>query len=110
MAVFWWHTLARRQFSGRVCWWERRLSLPVDRFSEKAVYGPCVLAGAYSHCYGGSLWREGNFRESCAGHSEVAVLWWLALTNMQFTGRVSWWELHHSVVAARLHALADRQL
>ena len=29
-----------------MCWWELRLSLLVDRFSEKAVCGPCMLAGA----------------------------------------------------------------
>ena len=102
--------MVRRQFTARVYRWELRLSLLVDRFSEKAVCGPCMLAGAYSRFYGGSFWREGNFRESCAGHSEVAVIWWLVLTKMQFTGRVSWWELSHSVVATRLHGLASKQL
>ena len=37
---------------------------------------------------GGSLWREGSFRESCAGVSERAVFWWLALEKAVFGNRV----------------------
>ena len=44
--VFWWPLLARRQFTGPVCWWELSRSVLVARFGEKAVYRPCVLVGA----------------------------------------------------------------
>ena len=33
--------MARRKFTGRVCW-ELRHSVLVARFGEKAVYGVCV--------------------------------------------------------------------
>ena len=32
-----------------------------------------------SQCFGCELWREGSFRGSCAGLSEVTVFWWLGL-------------------------------
>ena len=45
-SLFCWLALARRQFTGRVCWWELSRSVTVARFSEKAVYGPYVLLRA----------------------------------------------------------------
>ena len=45
VVVFWWLALAKRQFTGRVCWWELSHSVLVARFGEKTVYGPCVLVG-----------------------------------------------------------------
>ena len=51
----------------------------MDRFGEKAVYGPCVLMRASLQCYRGSLWRGGSVRESRVSLSEVTVIWWLAL-------------------------------
>ena len=41
--VFWWLALARRRFTGRVCWWELSGCVFVARFGKKAV------------CVGGSL-------------------------------------------------------
>ena len=32
-----------------------------------------MLVGTKAQCLGGSLWRGGNFRESCVGGSLVAV-------------------------------------
>ena len=66
--------MARRKFTGRVCW-ELRHSVLVARFGEKAVYGVCV---------GGSL---------------VAVIWWLALASRKHSGVVCWPERgHHKVL------------
>ena len=93
-SVFWWLAVARRQFTGRVCWWELRHSFLMARFGEKAVYGPCVLVGLSGGslwressiravCVGGrldsvsgrSLWREGNLRALCVGGSVESVSW-----------------------------------
>ena len=38
--------MARREFTGRVCWWELSRGVTVARFGEKAVNGPCVLVRA----------------------------------------------------------------
>ena len=46
VAVFWWLALARKQFTGPVCWWELSRSVTVAGCGEKAVYGPCVLVRA----------------------------------------------------------------
>ena len=59
------------------------------RFGEKAVYGPCMLVGASTQCFSGSLWREGSLRALCVG-SINAAFWWLPLEVRQFTGRVCW--------------------
>ena len=38
-------------------------------FGEKAVYGPCTLVGASTQCFSGSLWREGSLRALYVGGS-----------------------------------------
>ena len=37
--VTWWLALARRKYSGLVCWWERRYSVMVASFGAKLVFG-----------------------------------------------------------------------
>ena len=37
----------------------------------------------------------------CDGDNVDTVFWWLALARAQFTGRVCWWDLRHSVLVAR---------
>ena len=68
---------------------------------EEAAYGPCVLVGAETQCFGGSLWREGSLRDVRVGISLDTVLWLLSSARRQYTGRVCWWELRLSVVVDR---------
>ena len=58
--------MARRNISGRVCWWELNLHLLVAGFIEKAVFGRCL---------GGSLLI-------------VAEIGWLDLSGTPFTGYI----------------------
>ena len=44
--------MARRQFTGRVCWWELSCSVMVARFGEKEVFGSRVLVGATTRLLG----------------------------------------------------------
>ena len=77
LVVFWWLALARRQFTGRVCWWELSRSVNVPGFGEKEAFGSRVLAGTWSpQCFGGSRWRR------------------------RFSGIVCWWATSHSVLVA----------
>ena len=55
-------------------------------FVDKAVFESDVLVGTISQCFGGSLWREGSFRESCVG-----------VARRFFSEVVCWWERRHSV-------------
>lgn len=65
VTVFWWLVLARRELTGRVRWSEISRSVIV-----------------------GSLWREGSFRESCAGLSEVTTVFWKLALEKVFSGLV----------------------
>ena len=58
----WWLSSATRKFTGRACWWKWCHSVLVARFGEGAVYGPCMLVGVMSQCFGGSLCRESSLR------------------------------------------------
>ena len=44
--MFWWLTLARRQYSGVGNWWEPIHRVLVASFGEQAVLGIRVLVGA----------------------------------------------------------------
>ena len=77
--AFWWLALTRRWFPGDVLVGAKSQRFDmVAHFGAKLLFGSPVLMGETSECFGGSLIREGGFRESCVGRIEVRTLWWLA--------------------------------
>ena len=88
---------------GRRCW-DKNHNVLVACFVEKAVIERRVLVGVTSQRVGGSLWREGSYRETCweqnhsvlvarlgevaaigrrVGGSKTIACWWLALSRKQ---------------------------
>ena len=69
VAVFWWLALARKQFTGRLCWWGAYTQSSggslvfffffclIARVVDEAVFGSGVLVGATSQHFAGFLWR-----------------------------------------------------
>ena len=43
------------------------------RFGDKSIIGKRALTGAKLERVGGSLWREGNYRERSNGGSKITV-------------------------------------
>ena len=102
----WWLTVARRQLSGDVWWLEQNQSVLVACFRETADIGRRVLVGAKSERVGGSLSRDGSYRETCVGRSKTTACWRLALPRRQISGDVCLWEKNHSVLVARFREKA----